>query len=147
MSEKVKEKDDFIIEMLEDYKWVKKGETINCFMENSKEYLFEFAGEDDTDVWSVPKDKAKKISYDEFLKKENEKQALEKKYWVNIMVCEMHDWMPHEILTAKLRAKKPFTKIMIDDFIKGETTINNIKKVAEAHDQELKIMYVITNNT
>lgn len=68
------------------------------------------------------------------------------KYWVRIIISEMIEEMKHEILMVSLRAKKPFTKKMIEDFIEGETTINNIKEVAKADDAELVFDYYIVNH-
>ena len=92
-------------------------------------------------IWKTEKD-----ALNDLIANDKKKKAIDNKYWVKIIVCEMHDEMPHEILTASLRSKKPFSKKMIEDFIAGETTMNNIKKVANANDQEIKIIYVINNN-
>lgn len=68
------------------------------------------------------------------------------KFWAKIIICEMINEMPHEIMTAHLKASKPFTKELIEEFIAKEKTIENIKKVAEVENTEIKILYVIANN-
>ena len=68
------------------------------------------------------------------------------KFWVKIIVCEMINEMPHELLTAHLKANKPFKKELIDAFIKKEITIENIKKVAEAENVEIQIFTIICND-
>ena len=68
------------------------------------------------------------------------------KYWVKIIICEMINDMPHEIMTAHLKANKPFTKALLDEFISKQTTIDNIRKVAEAENTEIKIFTIIANN-
>lgn len=52
---------NFEIEMLEDYKGIQKWEKVNCFLEKDKWFYFDYAWEMDTEVWLIPKDKAKKV--------------------------------------------------------------------------------------
>lgn len=73
-----------------------------------------------------------------------EKPQAMKKYQVEIKVCEMHDDLPHEMLKAYLKANKPFTKQAIDEFIASDQTIQNMEKIAKAHDVEIKIFAFIT---
>lgn len=51
-----------LVSMNEDYKWLTKWEIVSCFAENKDSYYFEYAGEDDSEVWFIPKDKAKVIT-------------------------------------------------------------------------------------
>ena len=68
------------------------------------------------------------------------------KFWAKIIICEMINGLPHEIATAHLKANKPFTKELIDEFISKQSTIDNIKKVAEAENSEIQIFTIITND-
>lgn len=67
------------------------------------------------------------------------------KFWAKIIICEMINDLPHEIMTAHLKANKPFTKELLDEFISRQSTIDNIKKVAEAENTEIKIFTIISN--
>lgn len=71
-----------------------------------------------------------------------------KPYWCKIMICVMQDDMPHEIATATLRAKVPFTKQWIEKFIEDDANTKKIKQSLMDDDKsrEIKIIYVICND-
>lgn len=58
----------FEIEMLEDYQWLKKWIKVDCFLEKENWYYFDCAWNNDTEVWIIPKEKAKKTCISEKIK-------------------------------------------------------------------------------
>lgn len=71
-----------------------------------------------------------------------------KPFGVKIMICVMHDDMPHEIATASLRSKVPFTKQGIEKFIETDDFIKTVKDGITEDDagKEIKVIYIICNN-
>jgi len=53
--------------------------------------------------------------------------------------------IPHELFTVKLRSEKPFMKKQVEEFIGKQDLINNAKKVAEAEDSKIKVVYMTTD--
>lgn len=53
---------NFSIELLQDFKSLKKWEVVECWQKDKKYYFFDYAWEHDTEVGMIPLDHAKKIS-------------------------------------------------------------------------------------
>jgi|AntAceMinimDraft_5_1070358.scaffolds.fasta_scaffold360650_1 hypothetical protein len=72
----------------------------------------------------------------------------QKPYGCKIMVCVVHDDLLHEVATASLRSKVPFTKQGIDSFIASSDFITTIKAgiTGEDKQKEVKTIFVICNN-
>ena len=77
--------------------------------------------------------------------KEDEKHSNEMPYWAKIMICQMIDDMPHEVLTANLRSKNPFTKEAIDKFIASDEVVQKVQEAIKENKYEIKIFYMICN--
>lgn len=78
--------------------------------------------------------------------KKQDKKTPKNKYGVKIMVCEVHNDMPYEMLRAELRASKPFTKDLIEEFINKDETINRMKEVAETYKTKIKVIYTLIDD-
>lgn len=69
-----------------------------------------------------------------------------KPYGVKIFICAIEDEMPHEIATAHLRSKVPFTKEKIESFIASNNFTTGLQKAIKEDGQEVSIFYMITND-
>ena len=69
-----------------------------------------------------------------------------KPFGVKIFICAMENDMPHELATAHLRSKAPFTKEKIEGFIASDEFTSGLQKAIKEEGNEVSIFYMITND-
>lgn len=131
-------KPHFNVVMQEDYKGLKKGEIIDCFLENEDAFLFDYAWEHDTEVWEIPKALA-------IIVEETKTEAPANPFGVKILIYSEIDGIRQEVLTAHLRGTKPFTAEMVDAFINWDQMLATIRKGMENDSIEMKVFWLISN--
>lgn len=71
---------------------------------------------------------------------------IEKPFGVKIFICAIEDGMPHELATAHLRSKVPFTKEKIESFIASNDFTTGLQKAIKEDGNEVSIFYMIAND-
>jgi hypothetical protein len=69
-----------------------------------------------------------------------------KPFGVKIFICAIENEMPHELATAHLRSKVPFTKEKIEGFIASDEFTSGLQKAIKEEGKEVSIFYMITND-
>ena len=69
-----------------------------------------------------------------------------KPFGVKIFICAIEEDMPHELATAHLRSKVPFTKEKIEGFIASDEFTTGLQQSIKDEGKEVSIFYMIAND-